>query len=141
MSGDGDAYLSRLQRGWILAELLEGLRWQVAAFEQCESEVFVQRQSEIGVGATRGSAGRRGFRPLCRRRPYALLFYSFRIHDEVWGSRSVSSRHLQRAEDRIHHVGVQDDLWIRRAHLIIEKVANHRRITKDSAGHGHRDSL
>src|SRR5580658_8295585 len=51
-----------------------------------------------------------------------------------------SPGHLQRAMDRIDHFRIQYEVWIRRAHLIVEKFANHRRVTKDAASHGHRDS-
>ncbi len=42
--------------------------------------------------------------------------------------------------DRVDHFRIQYDVWIRRAHFIVEKFANHRRVTKDAARHGHRDS-
>src|ERR1700733_1732171 len=48
--------------------------------------------------------------------------------------------HLQRAMDRIDHFKIQNDVWIRRPHPIVEKFANHRSVTKDSASYGHRDS-
>jgi len=42
--------------------------------------------------------------------------------------------------DWIDYFRIQNNLWIRRSHFIVKKFANHRRVTKDSASHGHRDS-
>jgi hypothetical protein len=48
---------------------------------------------------------------------------------------------LQRAVNRFDHFGVKNHLWMRRANFIVEKLSNHRRMTKDSARHGQWDSL
>lgn len=48
--------------------------------------------------------------------------------------------HLQCAVDRFDHCRIQYNVRMLLANLIVEKFANHRGMTKDSTGHGHRDS-
>ena len=56
MSGESDAYLSRLQRGWVLAEFLQGLR---AAASRRSSSARTRSSVSGGMGSAavvRGSA-------------------------------------------------------------------------------------
>jgi hypothetical protein len=48
---------------------------------------------------------------------------------------------LQGAVNRFDHFRVKNDVGMRRANFIVEKLSNHRRMTKDTARHGQWDSL